>query len=182
MILHSHVLDGPSGILPDISGSSEPRRLRVTVVFTTIEGTMAALDTATALARGLSAQIILVVTEVVYFRWSLESPPVSRHFFEELCLGLVHSASLDANKITFEIHFCRNQIQCLEQTLRPHSLVVLGAKRRLWFAPERKLEHRLLQLGHDVLLIDSASTAIELDANTLVSRLIHQTESCQRHP
>ena len=57
-------------------------RLRVTVVFTTAEGTIAALRTAAGLAKNLGARMALVVTEVVPFHFPLDHPPVSIEFLE----------------------------------------------------------------------------------------------------
>src|ERR1700730_2709004 len=65
------------------------RRLRVIVVFTMIEGTLAALKSATKFAEALGAEIALLVTEVVHFRYPLETPPVSADFFHRLCVALI---------------------------------------------------------------------------------------------
>jgi hypothetical protein len=59
---------GPSQLEPAGAGDSAPERLRIPVILTTIEGTPAAWRAAANLARGLRAEIVRVVAEVVYFR------------------------------------------------------------------------------------------------------------------
>jgi hypothetical protein len=58
------------------------------VILTTIEGTLAALRAAANLARGLRAEIALLVAEVVYMRYPVEHPPVGSSFFERLGTAL----------------------------------------------------------------------------------------------
>ena len=52
------------------------RRLNISVIFTSVEATLAALKKAGALASSLGARITLVVPQVVPYPLPLESPPV----------------------------------------------------------------------------------------------------------
>ena len=113
---------------PAGAGDSDPEGPRITVILTTIEGPLAALRAAINLARGLRAEIVLVA-EVVYFRYPLEHPPVGSSFFERLGTALVDELDLAGNAVDLEIHFCRDQLRCLEQSLPPRSLVMIGAAR-----------------------------------------------------
>ncbi len=129
-------------------------RLRVTVVFTTAEGTIAALRTAGGLAKNLGARIALVVTEVVPFHFPLDHPPVSIEFLERRPINLVYESGIQAEEVSIEICLCRDQKQCLRQMLSPRSLVVIGGRRRWWCRRERKLEQLLRLLGHHVIFVD----------------------------
>jgi hypothetical protein len=161
---------------PGLSLDSHPHRLRITVVFTTIEGTLAALDTAASFARDLRAEIAIVVTEVVSFRHPLDSPPGDWHFFERMCLALIGESRLDANNVSFKVHFCRDSNRCLELSLSPHSLVVIGARNCWWPRRERELERVLHQFGHDVVLVRATAMSEKARAQAVVDRLLEEEQ------
>jgi hypothetical protein len=175
--LNRHVGDaepysgGPSPFVESDSG-----RLRVVVVFTTIEGTLAALKSAAKFAQALNAEITLLVTQVVYFRYSMESPPVSADFLCRLCVALLEELKteeleLDGDAVHIDIHFCREQVPCLQFALKPRSVVVIGARKSWWRRPERKLEHALKRMGHDVLLVSGEENDYRARAESVVHRL-----------
>jgi hypothetical protein len=155
---------------------SNSGRLRVIVVFTTIEGTLAALKSAAKFAQALRAEITLLVAEAVYFRYPLETPPVSADFLCRLCVALVEElkveeSKLDDTAINIDIRFCREQVPCLQLTLRPRSVVVLGARRCWWRRRERKLERALKRMGHDVLLVNVAAGKYRARSKAVIHRL-----------
>ena len=62
---------------PIQSGAEEAdRKLNISVVFTSIESTLAALKEAGTLAYSLGARITLLVPQVVPYPLALETPPV----------------------------------------------------------------------------------------------------------
>ena len=164
----------PGKAEPASNRRSDPGRMRVTVVFTTIAGTLAALEAAANFARHLNAEIVLVVAEVIYFRYPLENPPVPADYFEKLCVALVDELEVDLTATRIEIHFCRDQVQCLQLALGPRSLVVLGAGRRWWSTRERRLERALTRTGHRVILVSSGRSSRPDNARTqsVVRRLL----------
>ena len=133
--------------------SSEPR-LRVTVVFTTLDGTLAALTTAGILAQDLGARVSLVVTEEVPLFFPLEDPPVAIPFLERRQIALVSAAGIEAEEVRIEIYLCRDRKECLRRALSPHSLVLIGGERDWWFSRERRLEQFLRALGHHVVFVE----------------------------
>jgi hypothetical protein len=159
-------------------GSGEPAfdfnssRLNVIVVFTTVEGTLAALESAARLAKNLLADIKLVVAEEVYFRYPLDSPPVPTSFLQRLCIALIEGASLNPGEVHFEIYYCRDRLKCLELRLRERSVIVVGAKRRGWARPERRIHAALASQGHDVLLIREYSNSVESRHQFVIHSLI----------
>ena len=151
-------------------------RLRVIVVHTTIEGTLAALKSAAKFAQALSAEITLLVTEVVYFRYPLDTPPVSAKFLHQLCLALIEElkteeSNLDGDDVNIDIRFCREQVPCLELALKPRSVVVLGTRKSWWRRRERKLECTLKRMGHDVLLVSVEASECKARSQAVIHRL-----------
>ena len=140
------------------SSSDSGSRLKVTVIFTTPEGTLAALRTAQDLARNLGLQISLVIAQVVSFHFPLERPDVSIDFLKQRSLALVSQSDIEADQVHIELYFCRDRKQCLQRILVPNSVVVIGARKRWWARPERKLEEFIRSLGHRVISVDTKST------------------------
>jgi hypothetical protein len=161
---------------PVFEVESDSGRVRVIVVFTTIEGTLAALKSAAKFAQALNAEITLLVTQVVYFRYPLETPPVSAKFLYRLCVALIEEMKtdeleLDGDAVNIDIHFCREQVPCLQFALKPRSVVVIGARKSWWRKPERKLERALKRMGHDVLLVSDGASDYRARAKSVVHRL-----------
>jgi hypothetical protein len=171
---------GDPGFVRDHRGG----RLRISVVFTTIEGTLAALNMAATCAKGLCADIAIVVADVVPFRYPVETAPVRACFFETLCAAMIEESRLEKNACDIEVYFCRDQIACLQSALKPRSLVVIGAERCWWRRRERRLEEALTLRGFDALLVCTASPAIESCSRRIVNRLAAEEEAkahlCER--
>ena len=127
-----------------------PSRLNVFVVFTSVEATLAALKQAGRLAAELHGRIILVALEIVPYPLPLARPPVGIDWNERR-LALIAGQSLVETRV--HIYLCRDGEQTLESVLDPHSLVVLGARRRWWPVRERTLARRLRRAGHEVIFI-----------------------------
>jgi len=136
------------------SESGSDPRLRVTVVFSTTEGTLAALREAGVLAKNLGARILLVVPEVVPFAFPVDNPPIPVEFLERRQLALVSASGVETDEVSIQIYLCRNRKECLRKILNSPSLVVIGGRRRWWFARERKLEHYLRSLRHQVVFVE----------------------------
>jgi hypothetical protein len=123
------------------------RDLEVTVLYTTIKGTLEALKTAADLAEGLGARIRLLVPQVVPYPLPIDEPPVvTRRLARQF-----RTLALDSRIPTrIEIRLCRDRWEMLEHSLRPGSLVVLGGRHRWWPTPERRLAKKLTERGHQV--------------------------------
>lgn len=131
----------------------EPR-LHVTVIHTTSEGTLCALELARTWARGLNANIRLVTTEVVPFRLPLENPPISTEFLRQREVRMVAAAGIEEKSVTIEILLCRSVKIALQQFLGSHSLVVIGGK-RAWLNGPSRLANWLERIGHQVVFADA---------------------------
>lgn len=172
-MLLTPVLGEPTSAGPPPGLDYRPRKMRVTVVLTSIEGTIAALTAAAALSRNLAAEIVIHVFDVVYFRYPLERPPVFPAFFEKLCLALIEESNLDSYAINIEVHYCRDQLLSLKQTLKRRSLVVVGMEKSWWPKREKKLASDLSKLGHDVLLVYAMSNPAGSHTPSVTQRMLH---------
>lgn len=127
-------------------------RLNVTVVFTGVDATLAALKTAAALASRLSCRITLVVPQVVPFPLPLSSPPVLLDWNERRFHVIASTCSVET---TVRIYLCRDRGDALEAALSPGSLVVVGEKKHWWFSSaEKRLARKLRRAGHQVILTE----------------------------
>ncbi len=147
---------------PPTAGLHDGRRPAISVIYTNIEGTLAALDAAIRLSRGLEAEIVLIVAEEIAPCYRLDHPPKATAFFQNVCKAILAELQLDENAIPLQIYFCRRQIKCLETALRPRSIVILGTRHHLWRRKESKLARTLKTFGHDALLVRGTAFAAAL--------------------
>ena len=126
--------------------------LEVAVVFTSPASTMAAVRKAGVLARPLNARISLLVPQVVPYPAPLETPPVLLDFSEN-CLRGIASQSLVPTAV--HIYLCRDAVGTLQSVLPPHSLVVIGGRKRWLPTREQKLARTLVRSGHEVIFIET---------------------------
>lgn len=127
--------------------------LEVNVVYTTPRGALAALRTAGNLSRRLEGRVRFLVPQAVPMCLPVTRPPVSIAFTEARCRSLALECS-DAVEVQVNVYLCRDQRQALREALRPHSLVVVGGRRRWWRSPEQKLATMLRADGHHVIFAD----------------------------
>jgi hypothetical protein len=126
-------------------------KLNISVVFTSIEATLAALREAGHLASSLGARITLVVPQVVPYPLPLSGPPV-RVDFNERRLRVIASNCRVETRVS--IYLCRNALETLHSVLKPYSLVVLGSRKRWWPTAEKRLAAKLRRWGHEVVVTE----------------------------
>lgn len=130
--------------------------LEVNVVFTTEQGTAAALRTAGNLARQLNAGVRLLVTQVVPFALPLNRPKVAVEFIQDRCRSMALECT-GVTEIRVNVYLCRNRLQALRRVLSANSLVIVGGRRRWWHGAEQKLAKMLEAQGHHVVFADLRS-------------------------
>jgi hypothetical protein len=139
----------PAVARPDEAVRQDSTRLGVVVVFTSVESTMHALRKAGALASRLNARISLVVPQVVPYPLPLTSPPVLLDFSERRFRVIAAESPVET---TVRLYLCRDEMETLGAVLEPHSLIVLGGRRRWWPTREKRLARKLRRAGHEVIL------------------------------
>ncbi len=134
---------------PD-QGSSDIQ-IVVHVIYTSLAGTLAALEAAETLSRQLRARITLLAALPVSYRLPVTRPSVSLQFLERRLVKLAKSRPVQTS---IQIYVCRDRANCLIQALSAKSLVVLGTRKRWWPTNDALLARRLQGAGHQMVLVE----------------------------
>lgn len=126
-------------------------KLDISVVFTSIDATLAALKEAGHLASSLGACITLVMPQIVPYPLPLTGPPVPVDFNERRLHVIANHCRVETR---VSIYLCRDALETLQSVLKPHSLVVVGSRKRWWPTAEKRLAAKLRRLGHQVLVTE----------------------------
>jgi hypothetical protein len=127
--------------------------LEVVVVYNSVKQTLAALETAGSLAHGLGARIRMVVPQIVPFPAPLDQPLVEPSFAERKFRTIAGASAVET---TVNICLCREREAGVLQSVKPRSIVVLGAAKHWWRSRrERSLARMLRSRGHQVILAES---------------------------
>jgi hypothetical protein len=135
----------------DRAEGHDEQRLQVFVVFTNAPGTLAALQMAEQLSRRLEACLRLLMPYEVPYTLPLTQPAVPAGFLEDQLRTLAHQAPME---IAAHIFLCRDKRRTLRLVLRPHSLVVVGGRKRWFLTPEQRLAQALKRDGHHVIFAE----------------------------
>ncbi len=143
----------PKVLPPDgQQAASDDQRLAISVVFTSPEGALVALQRAAVFAARLSARITLVVPQIVPFPLPLSSPPVLLDFQEARLREIASECPVET---VVRIYLCRDRWDVLGAVLLPHSLVVVGTRRKWrWFGLENRVARGLRKAGYEVVMAD----------------------------
>jgi hypothetical protein len=133
-----------------IDGHTE-KRLEVFVIFTDAPGTLAALQMAEGLAQQLEAHIKLVMPYEVPYALPLTEPAVPVEFLEGQIRALAGKTRLE---VAAQVCLCRDKRSALGRLLRPHSLIVVGGKKRWWPTRAQSLAHAVQKAGHYVIFAE----------------------------
>ena len=136
------------------AGAGNLSGLEVNVIFTTDEGTLAALKTADSLARRLGTRIRLLAPQPVPLVLPLTHPQVSVEFLKRRLLNMARQCE-DAIEVHSELLLCRDRTRCVLQVLSRNSVVVVGGKKRWWATREARLARALTAKGHHVIFAES---------------------------
>ena len=134
---------------PVQSGIQErEHQLNISVVFTSVPSTLAALKEAGELANSLGARITLLVPQIVPYPLPLETPPVLVEFSENRFRVLASQSPVETS---VQIYLCRDKFETLTTVLAPRSIVVVGGPKRWWPTRDEKLARRLRRSGYEVI-------------------------------
>lgn len=126
--------------------------LNIAVIFTSVGATTAALKKAGNLAESLGARITLVVPQIVPYPLPLTSPPVLLEFQEKRFREIAAESPVD---VRVQLYLCRDGLETLKTVLKPHSLVVIGGRKRYWPTREKSLVRKLRRAGHEVIFTET---------------------------
>jgi hypothetical protein len=128
---------------------------RVRVIATTFGGTRAALAAAVPMARGLGADLSVIVPRIVSCDAEVEAPPASTAFLAERYRDIAREFGAEARvEITPSIG-----IDAFLTTIcADHSLVIVGGPTGRWLtSPEERFADRLAAAGCQVLFAASGA-------------------------
>ena len=134
------------GPLP--AGDRDSRR-KIYVIFTCHENTIPALRIAGALAERWNARIVVIAPKPVPFPRDVADPDVATEFHERELTESLRQCCVEASVTVF---LCRNRAEALVAILPPHSVVVLGVRRRWWRTAEEHIATTMRRAGHDVVI------------------------------
>ena len=121
------------------------------VIFTDAPGTLAALQMADGLAQKLEAHIRLLMPYEVPYALPLTKPAVPVEFLE----GQIRNLACNDSPGGRGAHlFMPRQEARLGTSPRPHSLIVVGGKKRWWPTSAQKLAQDLQKDGHHVIFAE----------------------------
>jgi hypothetical protein len=123
--------------------------VNISVLFTSLCATLAALKRAGELAHSLGVRLTLLAPQIVPFPLPLESPPVLLDWNEHRFSAIAQKSPVET---TVRIYLCRDRMETLASVLRPHSIVVVGARERWWPTAEERMARKLRRAGHEVIL------------------------------
>jgi hypothetical protein len=126
-------------------------KLDISVVFTSVDATLAALKEAGNLASSLGGRITLIVPQIVPYPLPLTSPPVLVDFNERRLRVIASNCKVETRVC---IYLCRDALETLLSTLRPQSLVVVGSRKRWWPTREKRLAAKLRRAGNEVIVAE----------------------------
>jgi hypothetical protein len=103
------------------------------------------------LASSLGGRITLIVPQIVPYPLPLTSPPVLVDFNERRLRVLASGCPVETR---VSIYLCRDPLETLKSVLKPHSLVVVGSRKRWWPTAEKRLATKLRKAGHEVMVTE----------------------------
>jgi hypothetical protein len=123
----------------------------ISVIFTGTRETLKALEKASELAKPLSADISIIVVQVVPFPLSLDTPPIS---IETVLRGFEACIRQFSEKIRVFIYLCRDEMDGFKRALKSDRPVVIGTAKSLLPTREERLAQNLRHAGYDVILVN----------------------------
>jgi hypothetical protein len=81
----------------------------------------------------------------------LAKPPVPVEFLEGQIRNMAGKINLD---VAAQVYLCRDKKRALDILMKPHSLVVIGGKKRWWPTSAQKLAQHLQKCGHNVIFAE----------------------------
>lgn len=125
--------------------------LNISVVFTSVNATLGALKEAANLASNLGGRITLLVPQIVPYPLPLADPPVLSEFSQRRLRVIASDCRVET---TVSIYLCRDPVETLKSVLKPHSLVLVGSRKRWWPTAEKRLASKLRRAGHEVVVTE----------------------------
>ena len=149
-------------------------QFHITVLWTTEEGTLAALKTANSLARHTGLSVTLATVVIVPPAAALDRPRDFVNFLEQRAVHLLSATDIHNQKFTVQTWFCRDQHKGIRQALGNLSLTIIGGRKKFWPTDEQKLEMWLQRQGYPVVFADARAASFEILPLAQRQAVLHQ--------
>jgi hypothetical protein len=126
----------------------------VSVVFTSFDATLEAARVGAELARALSVPLQLIHFRTVSPHVPVNEPGGSSPIETETFVARLRREGISAG---LHVYLCRNAARAIVWAFNPHSLVVLGGRRRWWPTRVGRLRRALEAAGHFVVFVDPSA-------------------------
>src|SRR5262245_1013653 len=123
----------------------------LTVVFTTIDETLEALRVASTLARAMTVPVALIHFRTDPHTSSPGDAEASSRRETDECVRRARAEGID---LRVRLYLYRDLDRVIPMAFKPHSLIVIGGRRRWWPTASERLCRRLEAAGHIVLFVD----------------------------
>ena len=126
--------------------------LPVSVIFTSINRTLLALEKASQLAKPLNGGIEVLAVQTVPFPLPLDDPSVPLEF---IVRRLEEMATRFPGRIKISAYLCRDQLEALKRVLNRNSPVVMAVRKGWWPTRDERVARKLQRDGYRVILVET---------------------------
>jgi hypothetical protein len=150
--LASAAVDAPRGPLLE---QTDPaiRTDTVYVVFTSIDGTLAAVRVAGDFARAFGVPVTLIHFRTVPYALSVDEPTGMSPVETDAFIARLRAETLD---IRVRVYVCRDGRRAIPLAFRPHSLIVVAGQHGWWPTESERWRRTLEAAGHFVVFVDTS--------------------------
>jgi hypothetical protein len=136
---------------PTATGADGDSKLEVFVLFTNPTATLTALSMADRLTRELGCRLRLLMPYEVPCTLPLTERAIPAGLLEDQLDALAPMSPAD---ISAHVLLCRDKLRTLRLLLKPHSLLLIGGRKRWWPTKEERLARTLKKDGHEVIFAE----------------------------
>jgi hypothetical protein len=152
--LASAAVDAPHGPLVEPSDPAI-RTDAIYVVYTSIDGTLAAVRVAGNFGKVLGVPVNLIYFRTVPYVLPVDAPcgisPVETDVFIER----LRAEGLD---VRVNVYLCRDEHRAIAAAIKPHSLIVIGGRRSWWPRESERWRRMLEAAGHFVVSVEKSES------------------------
>jgi hypothetical protein len=124
----------------------------VSVIFTSMNQTVKALEKAGQLAKLQKNGIEILAVQTVSFALPLDDPSVPLKF---LVRRLEEMAARFPEQIRISAYLCRDPMETLKRVLNKHCPVIMSVRKTWWPTRDKKLAKKLCRAGYSVILVET---------------------------
>jgi hypothetical protein len=114
------------------------------VVYTSIESTLAAVRVAGNFGKVLGVPVTLIYLRTVPYVLPVDAP------------GGISPVEAEGLDVRVNVYLCRDKHRAIAAAIKPHSLIVVGGRRRWWSREPERWRRMLEAAGHFVVSVEKS--------------------------